>query len=129
MIDPALFNQRNKQGACLFQTANAVRFAGGRVSVALDSRRRGYDQGVAGHASGCGRGCSGSDDADDGDVVRGRSRIDFVEGKGAGGVAGDDQEFAALIDEETGAGDGVASDGRLRLGAVGKTSGVAEVEV
>ena len=55
--------------------------------------------------------------------------LDVVEGEGGGGVAGDDEEFGALIEEEAGAGDGVAGDGLVRLGAVGETGGVAEVDV
>ena len=53
--------------------------------------------------------------------------LDGVEGQGAGGVAGDDQEFGALLaDQELRALRGVAGDGAARLGAVGQARRVAE---
>ena len=64
--------------------------------------------------------------ADDGD---GEGALDVFEGEGGGGVAGDDEEFCALVVEEPGAGDGVAGDGFAGLGAVGEAGGVAEVDV
>jgi hypothetical protein len=55
--------------------------------------------------------------------------LDVFEGEGGGGVAGDDEEFGTLFFEEFGAGDGVTGDSFVRLGAVGKAGGVAEVDV
>ena len=69
---------------------------------------------------------AGLDYADDGDW---ESALDVFEGESGGGVAGDDEQVGALFVEELCAGDGVAGDGFAGLGAVGKTSGVAEVEV
>ena len=68
---------------------------------------------------------AGFDDANDGN---GRDRfLDGVEGEGAGGVAGDDEVFGALLlDQEPGALGGVAGDGAAGLGAVGETGGVAD---
>ena len=51
------------------------------------------------------------------------------QGEGGGGVAGDDEVFGAMGREEPCAFDGVAGDGGLRLGAVGETGGVAEIDV
>jgi hypothetical protein len=69
---------------------------------------------------------AGFDYADDGD---GQGLLDVFEREGGGGVAGDDEEFGALIVEEFCAGDSVAGDGVARLRAVGKAGGVAEVDV
>ncbi len=52
-----------------------------------------------------------------------------IKGEGGGGVAGDDEEVGTLIVEELCAGDGVAGDGFVRLGAVGEAGGVAEIDV
>jgi hypothetical protein len=65
---------------------------------------------------------SGFDYADDGD---GECALDVFEGEGGGGVAGDDEEFCALLVEELCARYGVAGDGLVGLGAIGETSGVA----
>ncbi len=59
----------------------------------------------------------------------GSGGLDFGEGEGGGGVAGDDEDVGALIEEEAGAGDGVAGDGLAGFGAVGEAGGVAEVDV
>ncbi len=69
---------------------------------------------------------AGFDYSDDGD---GDGLLDVFEGEGGGSVAGDDEEFGTLFFEEFGARDGVAGDGFVRLGAVGKPGGVAEVDV
>jgi hypothetical protein len=69
---------------------------------------------------------SGFDYAYDGD---GESALDVFEGERGGGVAGDDEEFRTLFVEKLCAGDGVAGDGFSGLGAIGKTGGVAEVDV
>jgi hypothetical protein len=69
---------------------------------------------------------SGFDYAYDGD---GEGGLDVFEGEGGGCVAGDDEEVGALLVEEAGAGDGVAGDGFVRLGAVGEAGGVSEVDV
>ena len=69
---------------------------------------------------------SGLDYADDGD---GEGALDVFEGEGGGGVAGDDEEFCALLVEELCAGDGVTGDGVVGLGAVGETGGVAQIDV
>ena len=79
--------------------------------------------GFCGGESGLG---AGFDYADDGD---GEGLLDVFEGEGGGGVAGDDEEFGTLFVEELCARDGVAGDGLVRLGAVGKAGGVAEVDV
>jgi hypothetical protein len=55
--------------------------------------------------------------------------LNIFEGEGGGGVAGDDEEFCTLFVEKPGARDSVAGDGLTRLGAVGETGGVAEVDV
>ena len=52
--------------------------------------------------------------------------LDVRERECGGGVAGDDEKVGALGLEELCAGDGVASDGFARLGAVGETGGVAQ---
>src|SRR5271170_373203 len=127
MVDPAFFDQWDKQRACFFQAAQSLRFACGRVGVALDGGRRGDHKGVTGRASGGGSGGSWSYNSNDWNIMWRRGRADFVESEGAGGVAGDNQEFAALFDQEPGAGDGVSGDGCLRLGAVRKAGGIAEV--
>ena len=69
---------------------------------------------------------AGFDYSYDGD---GDGLLDVFEGEGGGGVACDDEEFGALFFEEFGARDGVAGYGFVRLGAVGKAGGVAEVDV
>ncbi len=67
------------------------------------------------------------DDADDGDG--GDGGADILERKSGGGVAGDHEDVGALLEQEAGAGDGVAGDGLAGLRAVGEAGGVAEVEV
>ena len=69
---------------------------------------------------------SGFDYTDDGD---GQGQLDVFEGEGGGGVAGDDEELGSLFVEELCALDGVAGDGLAGLGAIGETSGIAEVDV
>jgi hypothetical protein len=54
--------------------------------------------------------------------------LDVFQGQGGCGVAGDDEQVGALLVKELRAGDGVAGDGFVGLGAVGETGGVAEVE-
>ena len=57
----------------------------------------------------------------------GHGVLNGVEGQGAGGVAGDDEEFGALLaDQELRAFGGIAGDGAARLGPVGQPGGVAE---
>ncbi len=98
--------------------------AGGGVGVALHGGVGGDDEDVAGAGGGAGGGGAGLDDAQHGD---GHGVLNGVEGQGAGGVAGDDEEFCALlVDQEAGAFSGVAGDGAAGLGAVGEAGGVAE---
>ena len=146
VVDPALFDQRDEEGAALFDGADAEVGEGGGVGVGLDGGGGGEDEdlrGGGGREAGVGRveliddplvavddvgGLLGAglDDAEDGDGVGGGA--DVVEGEGGSGVAGDDEETGALLEEEAGARDGVAGDGVAGLGAVGEAGGVAEVE-
>ena len=80
------------------------------------------------HVAGA-RGCAGSDGARLDDAQhRDRDRVlNGIEGQGAGGVAGDDEELGALLaDQELRAFDGVAGDGAARFGAVGQARRVAD---
>jgi len=82
------------------------------------------DEDVAGAGGATRGGGAGVDYAED---WNGNGVLDGVEGQGAGGVAGDDEELGALFtDQELGALCGVAGDGAAGLGAVGETGGVAE---
>jgi hypothetical protein len=90
----------------------------------LDGGVSGDDQHVAGFGGCAGGGCAGLDYAEDGDRD---CLLNGVEGEGAGGVAGDDEEFRALFaDQELCALGGVAGDGAAGFGAVGETGGIAE---
>lgn len=121
---PSFFDEGNQQRAGFLKSTQILSGAGGLVGVALHGGVGGDDQNVAGF--GCGAGCFGSgfNDAQDRD---GHGVLDGVEGEGAGGVAGDDQEFGTLLaDEELGAFDGITGDCAAGLGSVGKTRGVAD---
>jgi hypothetical protein len=59
----------------------------------------------------------------------GKRLLDVFEGEGGGGVAGYDEELGALFVQKFCAGDGVAGDSVVGLGAVGEAGGVAEVDV
>ena len=92
--------------------------------MALDGGVGGDDEDVAGFGGGAGGIRAGLDDAEDGN---GDGVLNGVEGEGAGGVAGDDEELGALLaDQELRALGGVAGDGAAGLGAVGQAGGVAE---
>ena len=67
------------------------------IGVALDGGFSGDDEDVAGFGGGAGGIRAGLDDAEDGD---GDSVLNGVEGEGAGGVAGDDEELGALLADE-----------------------------
>ena len=125
MEGPAFFDQGDEQRAGFFESAQAAGAAGGGVGVALHGGVGGDDQHVAGFGGGAGGLGAGLDDAEDGN---GRDGVlDGVEGEGAGGVAGDDEELGALLlDQEPRALGGVAGDGAAGLGAVGQAGGVAE---
>ena len=118
------------------------------VGVGLDGGGCGEDQdvGVFENLRGCGRNRGALRFAqNDGSFILGDgvgSGLDYAEnrdgggfglylgeGEGRGGVAGYDEDVGALIEEETGAGDGVAGDGLAGFGAVGETGGVTEVDV
>ena len=68
----------------------------------------------------------GIDDAQDGQR---RRRPDLVQGQGAGGVAGDDQEFRPLVDQKTGAAEGIARDRRLGFRSVREPRGIPQIEI
>ena len=124
VVGPALFNQRHEQRTGLLDCAQAEGLTGGSVGVTVDGGVGGDDQHVAGFGGGAGSRGTGLDDAEDwnGDRI-----LNGVEGKGAGGVAGDDKEFGTLLaDQELRALGGVAGDGAARLGAVGQAGSVAD---
>ena len=124
VVGPAFFDEGDEQGAGLLNGAEAEGLAGGEIGVALDGGVGGDDQDVAGFGGGAGGGGAGLDDAEDGN---GDCVLNGVEGEGAGGVAGDDEELGALLaDQELRALGGVAGDGAAGLGAVGEAGGVAE---
>ncbi len=124
MVGPALLDQRHEQRAGLLEGAQAPRLAGSGVGVALHGGVGGDDQHVAGARGGAGRGRAGLDDAQHRDR---HGVLDGVERQGAGGVAGDHQEFCALLaDQELRAFSGIAGDGAARFGAVGQPRRVAE---
>ena len=104
VVGPAFFDEGDEQGAGFLDGAQAEGLAGGGVGVALDGGVGGDDQDVAGFGGGAGGCCAGLDDAEDGN---GDGVLNGVEGEGAGGVAGDDEEFGALL-----AGPGTARSGR-----------------
>ena len=125
---PAFFDEGDEQRAGFLKGAQAVGLAGGGVGVALHGGVGGDDQHVAGFrrvVRGLG---AGLDDTEHGNGRHGL--LDGVEGEGAGGVAGDDEEVGALFfDQELRALGGVAGDGAAGLGAVGEARGVADESV
>ncbi len=128
VVGPALFDERHEQGAGHFRGVEAERGAGVAVGVGLHGGGGGEHEDVfasgvrGGGAGGLG---TGFYDADDG---HGDGGADFRQGEGGGGVAGDHEQFSAAGDEVERGFNGVAGDGGLRFGAVGKAGGVAEVE-
>lgn len=125
VVDPAFFNEWNEQGAGLLNGAEISFGTGGGVSVAFDGGGGGDDHDIAGAGVGLGGVGSCFDDAEDG---HGDGGADIVECERRSGVAGDDEEFGALVEEEFGGGDSVAGDGFTGFCAVGQARGVAEVE-
>jgi hypothetical protein len=126
MVEPALLDERNEEwggpGVDL-----QVWTAQGQVvlvGVAFDGALGANDADAL--AMRCGE--SGSDaglqDAKDGNAERGSQGVERV---GGGGVAGDDNSFDSLIDEELGVFERETADGLGRFGAVGDAGGVAQV--
>jgi len=127
VIEPALLNEGNEEGGGAGVDLE-VGTAEGEVvlvGVAFDGAFGADDADALAVGGGEGGGDAGFEDAEDGDAEGG---AEGVEGVGGGGVAGDDDGFDALVDQELGVFEGEAADGFWGLGAVGDAGGVAEVD-
>ena len=109
VVDPTFFYQGDEEGAGFLGCGQAEGGQGVEVGVGLDGRRGGQDENVGRGVFECGGLGSGLDYAEDRDGSGGG--FDLGESEGGGGVAGDDEDVGTLIEEEAGAGDGVAGDG------------------
>jgi hypothetical protein len=127
VIEPALLDEGDEEGGGAGVDLE-VGTAEGEVvlvGVALDGAFGADDADALAVGRGEGGGDAGFEDAEDGDAEGG---AEGVEGVGGGGVAGDDDGFDALVDQELGVFEGEAADGFGGLGAVGDAGGVAEVD-
>ena len=128
VIGPALFNQGNQQGAGFLIGLQAMGGTGTGVGMALDGGLSGQHE-HAGMAGRGGAGCgvsSGLNDPEDGDFGLG---LQGIKGKGAGGIAGDNEQVGTVGFKKMGGADSVSGDGLAGFGAVGQAGGVAEVDV
>jgi hypothetical protein len=127
VIEPALLDEGDEEGSGAGVDLE-VGSAEGEVvlvGVAFDGAFGADDADALAVGGGEGGGDAGFEDAEDGDAEGGAEGVESV---GGGGVAGDDDGFDALVDQELGVFEGEAADGFRGLGAVGDAGGVAEVD-
>ena len=126
VVEPALLDEGHEQGSGLgvdleVGTAQSQVVL---VGVAFDGALGANDADALAVRRGHGGGDAGLQDAKDGNAEGGAQGVQSV---GGGGVAGDDDSFDALMDEELGVFECETADGLGRFGAVGDAGGVAKV--
>jgi hypothetical protein len=126
VLDPSFFDEGDEQRAGFFESGEASAGESALVGVTVNGGFGAENDCFASLTEGCGGVGAGLDDSDDRHAYR---TANVEESERGCSVASDDQHVDAALLEELRGPDGVAGDGLARLGTVGETGGVSEIEV